>query len=199
MDAYLNIDRYPYIHLLDGGISDNLGVRLMLDITRAEGNVWNKLKELDLKNTSRLAVIVVNAQKEQDIRFAKRDYSIPLIDTLGASSSVPLDQYSYETMELLRDNMDAWRASITAGRCRDMKENGFAVRDPVTGKSKCAASTYLIEVNFDALEDETEREHLKHLPTSFVLEPEDVDRLRAAAKEILTHSKELQDLVEDLQ
>ena len=199
MDAYLNIDRYPYIHLLDGGISDNLGVRLMLDITRAEGNVWKKLKELDLKNTSSLAVIVVNAQKEQDIRFAKRDYSIPLIDTLGASSSVPLDQYSYETMELLRDNMDAWRASITAGRCRDMKENGFAVRDPVTGKSKCAASTYLIEVNFDALEDETEREHLKHLPTSFVLEPEDVDRLRAAAKEILKHSKELQDLVEDLQ
>jgi hypothetical protein len=35
--------------------------------------------------------------------------------------------------------------------------------------------------------------------SSFVLEPEDVDRLRAAAKKILTHSKEFQDLVEDLQ
>jgi NTE family protein len=84
MDTYLNVDKYPYIHLQDGGISDNLGVRLMIDITLAEGNIWNKLEELDLKNTSRLVIIVVNAQKEQDISFAKRDFSIPLTPQLPA-------------------------------------------------------------------------------------------------------------------
>jgi NTE family protein len=199
MEAYLNVDMYPYIHLLDGGISDNLGIRLMIDITLAEGNIWNKLKELDLENTDRLAIIVVNAQKEQDISFAKRDYSIPLIDTLGAASSVPLDQYSYETMELLRNNMDKWRASMTAGRCRELKEKNAAIKGVSTEKSKCAVHTYLIEVNFDAMEDEAERKHLKSLPTSFHLEPEDVDRLREAAKKILTQSEEFQSLVENLE
>lgn len=199
MEAYLNVDTYPYIHLLDGGISDNLGIRLIIDITLAEENIWNKLKELDLENTVRLAIIVVNAQKEQDISFAKRDYSIPLIDTLGAASSVPLDQYSYETMELLRNNMDKWRASMTAGRCQEMKEKNTALKGASTGKSKCAVNTYLIEVNFDAMEDESERKHLKGLPTSFHLEPKDVNRLREAAKKILTQSEEFQSFVEDLE
>jgi NTE family protein len=171
----------------------------MIDNTLAEGNIWNKLKKLDLENTVRLVIIVVNAQKEQDISFAKRDYSIPLIDTLGAASSVPLDQYSYETMELLRNNMDKWRASMTAGRCQEMKEKNAALKGAPTEKSKCAVHTYLIEVNFDAMEDESERKHLKSLPTSFHLEPEDVDRLREAAKKLLTQSEEFQSLVEDLQ
>ena len=129
LDAYLNVDSYPYIHLLDGGISDNLGVRLMIDTIMAEENIWNKLKALDLENTDRLIIIVVNAKKEQDISFAKRDYSISLIDTLGAASSVPLDQYSYETMELLRNNIDKWRASMTAGRCQEMKEKDAVIKD----------------------------------------------------------------------
>ncbi|MBW2192746.1 MAG: patatin-like phospholipase family protein [Deltaproteobacteria bacterium] len=199
VDAYRNADKYRYIHLQDGGLSDNLGVRLMIDITLAEGNIWKKLEDLDLKNTSTLAIIVVNAKKKQDISFAKRDYSIPLWDTIGVSSSIPLDQYSYETMELLRGNIDDWRASISVGRCQELKEKDVALRDPETGKSRCAAFTYLIEVNFDALEDDAEREHLKSLATSFVLDPEDVDRLRAAAREILKHSEEFKKFVEDLQ
>ncbi len=199
LDAYLNVDTYTYIHLLDGGISDNLGIRLIIDTTLAEGNIWNKLKELDLDNIDRLAIIVVNAKKEQNISFAKRDYSIPFFDTLGAASSVPLDQYSYETMELLRNNIDKWRTSMTAGRCREMKEKNAVIKDVSTEKFKCAVHTYLIEVNFDAMEDESERKHLESLPTSFHLESEDVDRLREAAKKILTQSEEFQSLVEDLQ
>ena len=199
LDAYLNVNTHPYIHLLDGGVSDNLGIRLIIDTTLAEGNIWNKLKELDLENTDRLAIIVVNARKEQDISFATRDYSIPLIDTIGAASSVPRDQYSYETMELLRINIDKWRASMTAGRCREMKEKNAAIENVSTEKPKCAVHTYLIEVNFDAMEDESERKHLKSLSTSFHLEPKDVDRLREAAKKILTQSEEFQSLVEDLE
>ena len=39
LNAYLDVDTYPYIHLLDGGISDNLGIRLIIDTTLAEGNI----------------------------------------------------------------------------------------------------------------------------------------------------------------
>ena len=56
-----------------------------------------------------------------------------------------------------------------------------------------------IIVDFDAIENELERKHLKNLPTSFYLEPEDVDRLKDAAKKILTQSKEFQNLIKDLE
>jgi NTE family protein len=58
---------------------------------------------------------------------------------------------------------------------------------------------YLVEVRFDNLDDEAEREFLKRLPTSFVLKPEEVDRLRNAARESLTASKEFQRFLRDLQ
>ena len=63
----------------------------------------------------------------------------------------------------------------------------------------CAARTYLIEVSFDVKQDEIERKHLQNLPTSFHLEPEDVDRLRNAAKQILEKSTKFQTFVSDLQ
>ena len=87
---------------------------------------------------------------------------------------------------------------MTAGRCREMKEKNAVVKDVSIEKSECAVHTYLIEVNFDAIEDDSERKHLESLPTSFHLKPEDVDRLREAAKKILTQSEEFQSLVEDL-
>ena len=49
------------------------------------------------------------------------------------------------------------------------------------------------------LQDEAEREHLLNLPTSFHLDPEDVDRLKAAARTVLTKSKAFQSLLNDLQ
>ena len=56
----------------------------------------------------------------------------------------------------------------------------------------------MVEVSFDALVDEAEKEHLRDLPTSFSLEPEDVDRLRKAAGKILQESDEFQALLERL-
>ncbi|MFC1489329.1 hypothetical protein ACFL6B_05740 [Thermodesulfobacteriota bacterium] len=48
INSYLDANKYPNIHLLDGGISDNLGVRLMINATLATEGIWNKLKEVDL-------------------------------------------------------------------------------------------------------------------------------------------------------
>jgi NTE family protein len=65
-------------------------------------------------------------------------------------------------------------------------------------RSACAAQVYLIEVSFNMLQDEAEREHLLDLPTSFHLESEDVDRLKAAARTVLGESKAFQSLLNDL-
>jgi len=199
LKAYLDIENYPYIHLFDGGISDNLGIRLIINATLPTGDVWKRLEEVNLEETDKLAIIVVNSRKDKDISFAKKDFSIPLIDTLGVASSVPLDHYSFESMEILRGNMTRWQKSIEEGRCKEIKSRAIAEgkKEP-TASDECATRTYLIEVSFDAIEEEAERNHLKDLPTSFQLEPEDVDRLTKAARQILQESDEFQDLIKDL-
>ncbi len=200
LSDYQDTTAQPYIHLLDGGISDNLGVRLIINLTHVGGGIWNKLKQFNLENTSKMAIIVVNAQTAIDTSFTKRDYSMPIIDTLGAVSSIPLDKYTFETMEIVRNNSTHWQESITAGRCGEAPPSKNSRPAGTSGAiPACAAQTYLIEVNFDRLQDETERNHLKHLPTSFYLEPGDVDRLKTAAKKILADSAEFQKLVGNLQ
>ena len=96
--------------------------------------------------------------------------------------------------------MSHWRELITAGRCGEAT--------PITHRKlqvtsnaipTCATQTYLIELDFDRLQNESERNYLKHLPTSFNLEPDDVDRLKAAARKILADSVEFKKLVDDLQ
>ena len=51
---------------------------------------------------------------------------------------------------------------------------------------------YVVDVSFPALKDKAEFEYLNGLPTSFVLPPEAVDRLRAAAGTIILSSPEFQ-------
>ena len=48
-----------------------------------------------------------------------------------------------------------------------------------------AAEIYAIDVSFAALKDKKELDYLNRQPTTFVLEPEAVDRLRAAGGTII--------------
>ena len=199
LKAYTDVENYPYVHLFDGGISDNLGIRTIVNSTLPMGDMWKKLKEVSLEETDNLVIIVVNSRNEQDISFAKKDYSIPFIDTLGIASSIPLDHYSFETMDVLRDNMERWEKSINEGRCKESKSRAVAEgKSESVTSNDCKAGTHLIEVSFDAIEDEVERKYLKDLPTSFRLEPDDVDRLIKAARQILQESDEFQDLIKSL-
>ena len=60
------------------------------------------------------------------------------------------------------------------------------------------AEIYAIDVSFAQLKDKAERAYLNEQPTSFVLPPEAVDRLRAAAGTIILASPEFQRLLKDV-
>ncbi len=103
-----------------------------------------------------------------------------------------MNRYNFETIELLKENMQKWTKEINERRCKEQAAE--------SGTEPCKEiSFYIIEVTFDALKDESERIYLKGLPTSLKLPSEAVDRLRKAAKEILTSSEEFQRLLRDLE
>jgi NTE family protein len=59
------------------------------------------------------------------------------------------------------------------------------------------AKIYAIDVSFAALKDKADFDYLNQQPTSFVLPPEAVDRLRAAAGTIIAASPEFQRMLKD--
>ncbi len=57
---------------------------------------------------------------------------------------------------------------------------------------------YVVDVKFDALEDESERMYFKRLPTAFKLRPQEIDKLREVARRLLVDSEEFQRFLSDL-
>jgi hypothetical protein len=97
-----------------------------------------------------------------------------------------------ETVALLQESFPRWADEIRKGRCGSRP---ISVEPGSCGDIEF----YLVQVKFDALDDEAERRSLKRMPTSFVLKPEQVDTLRDAARRILSKSKEFRRLIKDLQ
>ena len=108
---------------------------------------------------------------------------------------MPIEHYSYDTVEQLKDTIARWQ---TMRRVRG--SSAFdASKDPEAARLLKTPNIdlYAIDVSFAALKDEAERDYLNALPTSFVLPPEAVDRLRAAAATIIRDSPDFKQLLKD--
>jgi len=57
---------------------------------------------------------------------------------------------------------------------------------------------YAIDVSFSQLKDAAELAYLNQQPTTFVLPPEAVDRLRAAAGKLIVESPDFQRVLKDI-
>ena len=189
--TFLDSQKKPYIHLVDGGVADNLGLRAVLERVTLTGNAWSFIKSVNLENAHKVVFVVVNAETEVDNKWNRFAMVPPFGAMLESYSSIAIARYNVETVALLEENFHRWANEIRNGRCG----SGQISTEP----GSCGdIEFYLVQVRFDALEDKAESSYLKKLPTSFVLKPEQVDHLRDAARRILTESKDFQRLIEDL-
>jgi NTE family protein len=188
---FLDSKKKPYIHLVDGGVADNLGLRAILDRVMLRGSVWEAVKGTPMENTHKVVLIVVNAETEPDSKWDRIE-GIPPFGAMASSySSIAIERYNEETIALLKESVKSWADEIRTERCK----GGVPSTDPGSCDD---IRFYVVEVKFDALKDETERKYFKRLPTSFKLKPEQVDKLREVAHRILGESEEFQRLLNDL-
>jgi NTE family protein len=179
----------PYFHLVDGGISDNLGLRSVLDVLETYEALHEAGQPTPLDHIKRIIIFVVNSLSIPSTKWNKSDNSPGTIDVLIKSAGVPIDRYSGEMVEQLKDIDARWNA---LRRIRDSA--AFAKdKDPEMTEILNApnADIYVIDVSFKALQDNSERNYLNQLPTSFTLPNEAVDRLRAAARTLILSSPDL--------
>lgn len=170
----------PYLHLVDGGVSDNLGVRGIIEGLEAleQNAAFREARRIG--KLRRVVVIVVNAKSAPDTDWNESASPPGDLAMLIKSARVPIDRYSFESVELLRDVVRRW--SIRGHSDARLPDIQF----------------YPILISFDALGDDRQRHDLQNLPTSFVLPAEAVDRLRAAAAQLMRQSALYGKLVRDL-
>jgi len=195
-EAYRDGVHRPYLHLVDGGVSDNLGMRSVLDALQILEALHEAGVPTPFDNARRIVIIVVNSLSSPATKWDESENPPGTVDVLLKAAGTPIDAFSYETIELLRDTSARWQ---TMRRIRDA--DGMAAnKDPAIAAALRVprAEIYAIDVSFPALKDKAERVFLNEQPTSFVLTPEAVDRLRAAAGTIIKDSPEFQRLMKDV-
>ena len=188
--------RRPYLHLVDGGVSDNVGMRAVLDALEILEALHDAGRPSPLDGARRIIVISVNSLSSPPTTWDESEAPPGTLDILLKAAGTPIDAFSHETVERLRDTAARWQ---TIRRIRNSA--AFAAnKDPAVAAALRVppAEIYAIDVSFPRLKDQAELDYLNQQPTSFVLPPEAVDRLRAAAGTIMRDSPEFQRLLKDV-
>jgi hypothetical protein len=121
-----------------------------------------------------------------------------LIDTLATAATVPLDNYSFDTLELLSSTVNELNeeARLVDG-CRKLaarKGAQCALDIPAPRR----VELFPVQVAFEYLGSADERAWFKNLPTTFELPRETIDKLRAVGRRLLNEDPEFRKLMKAL-
>lgn len=186
----------PYLHLVDGGVSDNIGVRGVMDTLEQAFISREFYAERGMQRIRKVVVIVVNAHSENVNNWEQKESPPGMIKQLLQSSGVPIERYSFETIELMKDRaaIANWRRDL---RVAQLRLEGMSEADAEAAVPKI--DVHVMAVSFDRIADPVRRSEFQGLPTSFVLPEEDVDNLREVAGELLRQSPEYRDMLNSYQ
>jgi len=178
---------YPYLHLADGALADNLGARAILDEVAMGDTVTEALRRNGFAHARRMLFIVVDARTSFDRAYARRPEPLGIKKVMDAVVSVTFNRYSFETMNLMRERVKRWEKEVRATRCGGARVIPQCDRFDVD----------LVELSFERVREPDEREYLDRVPTTFTLSPEQIIRVRRAAHLLLEESPELRTFLQE--
>ncbi|MDP2810619.1 MAG: patatin-like phospholipase family protein [Rhodocyclaceae bacterium] len=184
--SYQDSEQRPFIHLVDGGLADNLAVRGIVDAIAHAAGMAGALETGGLRGIRKLVIVSVNAERGLDVALDRSDKVPTISEVVEAISSATLARRSREAREILARGAARWPEELrAAGRA------GSRMLDP-------SVDLHVIEVGLQDHPEPELRRELLSIPTSFALPPDDVDKLIAAARTILRGSDEFGRLLREL-
>lgn len=219
--SYENTERRPYIHLLDSGIADNIGIRIPGLAFAVHNTPWSQADRLLDGTIKKLVVIVVDAKPKRDFKGDLKPKPPGAIASVNIAATSPLANYSYETVDLVRKNMRnlakatenykekratcRWHAAKVCAQRSNRKQcrrevtsscfRAFRVTDADRPPN---LDPYMVHVSFESIDDESRRQRLQTIPTTLQLPKEDIDILIKSAPELVNQAPDFQELMQDL-
>lgn len=180
--SYIDREKRPYIHLLDGGLADNLSIRGLLDLEAVMGGDEVR-RDFRLEEANKFVLVVVNAQNDPTHTIDQSADVPGFKDVIRAIGDIPIARYTQESERVMQTAFDRWRESA-----REM-----AAKD-----GRPMPKMYYINIALKNMENEAQREALLNVPTSLYLPKATVRELRGAATTLLDASPDFQQLLRDL-
>lgn len=178
LERYRRPERMPVVHLVDGGVTDNLGVRgSMMSPVAQFGNVPDMAGAFTPKQLAKVRnvlVVVANAQVFAEYDWSREGKEPGIVGSVLASFDAALGILNTETASLAKQGFMMWEQRINEQR----------------GTQAPPVKVHFSVLTFNQIKDTAERDYFDALPTSLSLKPEAVDAVRKLGGRLLESSPE---------
>jgi NTE family protein len=185
-NTYHNVQERPYIHLVDGGLADNLGIKRIIDSIASSGGLSRSFRLRGVGGIHKLVFLNVDAGR-------RNSFAADRVDSIPSSMEVArgiqfglLSRYAAETNDAFAEEVEKWRREI---RTAALEGHGPFAPD---------AELYYIEVGLRNYPNQRTRAELLAIPTAYTLDEKQVEELIDAGHEILDANIEFRRLLTDL-
>ncbi|MGB5423369.1 MAG: patatin-like phospholipase family protein [Desulfobacterales bacterium] len=178
LKEFMYHDKRPWLHLVDGGIADNLGLRAFYTTFTLEGDPRQAFRDLGHPDVRHVLIISVNSFAHKKEKWIFKRAAPGLAETIGAISSDQIGRYNYDTLDIVRYSFEYWTKQASTPQ------------RPV--------SFDFVEVSFNQVHDENQRQALNNIGTNFELDDDEVDLLIKSAGEVLRGDPEFRIFLERL-
>lgn len=177
--SYEDKQRRPYIHLVDGGISDNLGLLALYEVIESAGGDEEFMNQIESKPSKHFVIVTVDASTSPERKFEQSALEPSIMDTFNAVSDIQIHRYNDVTKTLISEKVPEW-AELAA-------------------TESIQPIPYFIDINLEFPYQTKAKIELNAIPTDMTLDEESVTLLINEGKRQLLNNPEFQRLVTQLQ
>lgn len=186
VQSYLDAEQRPWLHLVDGGLIDNLGVRGLLVRAMAGGSLDASFRHLPHGSVHKIVLISVNSERDIGERIDASDRVPGVSQVINALVFGAGSRATGETLASMSDNSQRWRQELEAVRGRP--DSPFAAD----------AEIHIINVSLRDVKDQVSRAALLQVPTALTIPPWQARQLQEAGRAALRAAPEYQRLRDGL-
>ncbi len=179
LTSYANKEDRQYIHMVDGGITDNLGLLAIYEMVEIAGGARNFMQSIGAEPAQKLVVISVNASARPQYLLESSNRVPSIENTINAMTDAQLHRTNARTLDLFKRSLARWAEDLSTPERR--------------------VEPYFVEINFDSLVQPSRRLFFHQIPVGFSLNRAQVDNLIQVGRELLNLDPEYRRFVRDMQ
>jgi NTE family protein len=192
--SYLDPEKL-FVHLIDGGVSDNLGLFPILQNLANPDHPMGLVPTIPGEGEQKIVLIVVNAQAKTEDKVSYKGKPPALFSLLVTAGTTPMDWFTVAQRGYLNLLI---QFAEDASMGNPEVEPHPATNAARIQRSEASRRFYYTEVGFDQITDDEERRFFERIPTTFTLPPESIDRLRDVGHTVLERDSVFQSLVDEI-
>jgi NTE family protein len=188
---YRQPEQVKYVKLLDGGLTDNLGLTGLL-IERLKANApYEPMTEAQAVRMRRLLFIVVDAGRPPGGDWAKQ-VGTDTSDLIQAVADTAVDANMRNTYDSFASQLRTWNKELVDWRCKLSEDRARALLGPGRPWNCRDLSFHVVKVTFDQMPNDALKAELEKIPTRFKLDEKNVKLLIDSAGAILRRNSTYQ-------